>query len=206
MNRNNKFKRLTEAMYSRYGTFLFNPGNIVHIDKKMLNDEEFKKLPKQIKDMVEQMVKEENAGDASLIITNIQNPTLQLDSPVPSTITIAYSRGGGAYDTAVTLPGSLTEYMEAEYDYIERRRLFPPNVLKNAKEKMRNFEKRVVIDVDEMEKEMTSGYVKTNPVGVLYPMHKYDYEEMMNPRFDKKQKDDYSKRKVNTDIFLLSDE
>lgn len=101
------FNSLYESYYSRYTAGCFAPGDVVEFTKGIEKQEAFKTLPPDLQDKLSQMASASLSKDAIICVQNISLSPVVEDSPAPTTITLAYSMGGGRYYDPITIPGSL---------------------------------------------------------------------------------------------------
>lgn len=106
------FKTVYESFYSRYTAALFTKGDVIEFDKAILNDEIFKNMPEDMQLRVKEMVEAQQNGDAIIAIANVGLNPFIADQYEPSSLTLAYSQGGGMYYGQTTVSGSLGKYMK----------------------------------------------------------------------------------------------
>lgn len=110
MYKREPFQKVWEHYMSRYTAAAFCIGDIIQFDEKVFADESFKELPADAAEIAKNMIEEQIKGDAILTVANISLSPLDSDHAIPSTVTIAYSLGGGRYYQPVTIPGTLMRY------------------------------------------------------------------------------------------------
>lgn len=111
----NSFDTIYEALITRATTGCFSAGDVVTFDmKKLQKHNDYKSLTASLKTRLDDMMRTSDSGEAVIVVTDTTLGTLNgTKSPQPSTITIAYSHGGGRWVEPITIPGSLTEFMNA---------------------------------------------------------------------------------------------
>lgn len=153
------FNNLFEHYMSRYTAGCFCVGDTIEFNKKILSDSTFKALQPDLQQKVEEMVNAQIAGDAIIMVANVSIEPLSADNAHPSTITIAYSLGGGRYYDPVTVPGHLLAHMKRIENGVNLTNLIPNKFKINYDEK---FSKRVQpLDVKKAEKEYSQGHVSS---------------------------------------------
>jgi hypothetical protein len=153
------FNNLFEHYMSRYTAGCFCVGDTIEFNKKILSDSTFKALQPDLQQKVEEMVNAQIAGDAIIMVANVSIEPLSADNAHPSTVTIAYSLGGGRYYDPVTVPGHLLAHMKRIENGVNLTNLIPNKFKINYDEK---FSKRVQpLDVKKAEKEYSQGHVSS---------------------------------------------
>lgn len=153
------FKNLWEHYMSRYTAGCFNVGDTIEFDKKILNDECFKALQPDLQQKVRDMVEAQVAGDAIIMVTNVSMESLHDQQAHPSTISIAYSLGGGRWYDEVTVPGHLLAHMKRIDNGVNLVNTIPPNRKINYDER---FSKTAFpADLKTAEKQRTQGHVNS---------------------------------------------
>lgn len=111
----NSFETIYEALITRATTGCFSAGDVVTFDAKDIQKhDDYKKLTNALKSRLDDMMRTSESGEAVIVVTDTTLGTLNgTKAPSPSTITIAYSQGGGRWVEPITIPGSLTEFMNA---------------------------------------------------------------------------------------------
>lgn len=151
------FRNLFEHYMSRYTAGCFCVGDTIEFNKKIFNDECFKKLQPDLQQKVKDMVDVQIAGDAIIMVANVSIEPLSADNAHPSTITIAYSLGGGRYYDPVTIPGCLLAHMKRIENGVNLPDLVPASKKINYDEK---FSKTAQpLDLEKIEKNRTQGHV-----------------------------------------------
>jgi hypothetical protein len=103
------------------------------------------------------MVDAQIAGDAIIMVANVSIEPLDADNAHPSTITIAYSLGGGRYYDPVTIPGHLLAHMKRIDNGVNLPDTVPAKFKVNYDEK---FSKTAQpLDLEKGEKIRTQGHV-----------------------------------------------
>lgn len=151
------FRNLFEHYMSRYTAGCFCVGDTIEFNKKIFSDECFKKLQPDLQQKVNDMAEAQIAGDAIIMVANVSVEPLSADNAHPSTITIAYSLGGGRYYDAVTIPGCLLAHMKRIENGVNLPNLVPASKKINYDEK---FSKTAQpLDLEKMEKSRVQGHV-----------------------------------------------
>lgn len=151
------FKNLFEHYMSRYTAGCFCVGDTIEFNKKIFNDPCFKELQPDLQQKVKDMADAQIAGDAIIMVANVSVEPLASDNAHPSTITIAYSLGGGRYYDPVTVPGHLLAHMKRIENGVNLPDLVPASKKINYDEK---FSKTAFpLDLGKMEKERSKGFV-----------------------------------------------
>lgn len=147
-------KVVFEAYFSRYvaGCFLVN--DVISIAETILKDENFLNLPEDEQTHIKDMMEGQKTGDACIVISDIGVSPMDPDNRYqPSTLTIAYSQGGGLYVNPITLPGSLGKHFTKVEFGVNRTNDIPPNALVNADAKTTSE----ILDPVKMDKEYKAG-------------------------------------------------
>lgn len=112
----NSFDTIYEALITRATTGCFSAGDVVTFDTKSIQKhDDYKKLTKELKTRLDDMMRTSEAGESIIVVTDTTLGVLNgTKAPSPSTISIAYSQGGGRWVEPITIPGSLTEFMQAQ--------------------------------------------------------------------------------------------
>jgi hypothetical protein len=98
-------------------------------------------------------------GDAIVMVANVSIEPLHADNAHPSTITIAYSLGGGRYYDPITIPGHLLAHMKRIDNGVNLPDTVPAKFKINYDEK---FSKTAQpLDLEEIEKKRTQGHVSS---------------------------------------------
>lgn len=157
MHKRESFKTVFEHYMSRYSAGCFTVGDTIEFNKKILSDPCFKGLQPDLQQKVVDMVEAQIAGDAIIMVANVSLEPLHNEQAHPSTITIAYSLGGGRYYDPVTVPGHLLAHMKRIENGVNLTNLIPDKFKINYDEK---FSKRVQpLDLKKAEKEYSQGHV-----------------------------------------------
>jgi hypothetical protein len=153
------FKNLFEHYMSRYTAGCFCVGDTIEFDKKILNDPCFKQLQPEMASKVKDMVEAQIAGDAIIMVANVSLEPLHDEQAHPSTITIAYSLGGGRYYDPVTVPGHLLAHMKRIENGVNLPNTVPAKFKVNYDEK---FSKTAQpLDLEKVEKNRSQGHVSS---------------------------------------------
>ena len=151
------FRNLFEHYMSRYTAGCFCVGDTIEFDKKVFSDECFKKLQPDLKQKFEDMAKAQIDGDAIIMVANVSIEPLDADNSHPSTITIAYSLGGGRYYDPITIPGHLLAHMKRIDNGANLPDLVPASKKINYDEKFSKTAQE--LDLKKGEKLRTQGHV-----------------------------------------------
>ena len=171
------FDKVYEALITRYTAGCFSAGDVVKFDIKAIQKSDaYKGLTKSLKSRLDDMMRTSDAGESVVVVTDV---ALGHDNPkahTPTTMTIAYSQGGGRWVEPITVPGALAEFMDA----------IEPGV--NLVDKIPSVSKITYpaetqaheIDLKELEKNRTKGYASSTIHGesVERPNTSMDSEEM----------------------------
>ena len=157
MHKRESFKTVFEHYMSRYTAGCFATGDTIEFNKKILSDPCFKSLQPDLQQKVADMVEAQTAGDAIIMVANVSIEPLQADNVHPSTITIAYSLGGGRYYDPVTVPGHLLAHMKRIENGVNLTNLVPDKFKINYDEKFSKTAQPV--DLEKIEKSRTQGHV-----------------------------------------------
>lgn len=144
------FKTVYESYFSRYTAALFTKGDVVTFDKKILSDDAFLAMPEEMQMRVKDMVEAQLAGDAIIAIANVGLAAPATDQYEASSLTLAYSQGGGMYYGQTTVSGSLGKYMKV-ISGVET--LIPKNAIKPA-----TASNRTEVDIDSVRQAFRAGY------------------------------------------------
>lgn len=146
------FNTVYESYFSRYTSAMFSKHDVVEIDSKIFNDEIFKNMPEEAQMHLKDMIEAQQSGDALIAISNISlNPFIS-DNYEASTLTLAYSRGGGMYYGDIAVSGSLGKYMKV-VGGIDA--LIPKNAIRQE-----NRIEKEPVDMASLEKNFKSGFSK----------------------------------------------
>jgi hypothetical protein len=151
------FRNLFEHYMSRYTAGCFCVGDTIEFNKKIFSDECFKKLQPDLQQKVKDMAEAQIAGDAIIMVANVSIEPLSADNAHPSTITIAYSLGGGRYYDAVTIPGCLLAHMKRIENGVNLPDTVPASKKINYDEKFSKTAQE--LDLKKGEKLRTQGHV-----------------------------------------------
>lgn len=153
------FTKVFEHYMSRYTAGCFCVGDTIEFNKKILSDSCFKELQPDLQQKVRDMVESQIAGDSIIMVANVSMEPLAADNAHPSTITIAYSLGGGRYYDPITVPGHLLAHMKRIENGVNLPDLIPANKKINYDEKFEKTAKEV--DLKKIEKNRTQGHVNS---------------------------------------------
>ena len=167
----NSFNTIYEALMTRATTGCFSAGDVVVFDiAKVQKHEDYLKLTDVLKTRLDDMMRTSDNGESVIVVTDTTLGALNgTKAPTPSTITIAYSHGGGRWVEPITIPGSLTTHMN----------VIEPGV--NVVDKIPAVSKIVYpmetkaeeVDVKELEKNRTNGYANSALHGESYKRDEY---------------------------------
>ena len=151
------FNNLWEHYMSRYTAGCFNTGDTVEFNKKIFSDEAFKNLQPDLQLKLKDMVDAQISGDAIIMVTNVTMQPLQDQQAHPSTISLAYSLGGGRWYDEIAIPGHLLAHMKRIENGVNLPNLIPADKKINYDEK---FSKTAQpLDLKKGEKLRTQGHV-----------------------------------------------
>ena len=162
----NSFETIYVALITRATTGCFSAGDVVTFDAKSIQKhDDYKKLTNALKSRLDDMMRTSENGESVIVVTDTTLGTLNgTKAPSPSTMTIAYSQGGGRWVEPITIPGSLTEFMTAVepgvnlVDKIPATSKITYPVETQAQE----------IDLKELEKHRTKGHASSTLHGESY--------------------------------------
>lgn len=146
------FDTVYESFYSRYTSGLFTKGDVIEFDKAILNDPIFKAMPEEMQTRVKEMVDADAAGDAIIAIANVCLSPLMADNPEASSLTLAYSQGGGLYYGQTTVSGSLGQYLKIKSGVDA---IVPKNAVRQRKDTA-----RALVDMDSVKQAFKTGYAR----------------------------------------------
>lgn len=157
MYKTEPFKNLWEHYMSLYTAGCFNVGDTIEFNKKIFSDEVFNGLQPDVAQKLKDMVEAQMSGNAIIMVSNVSMQPLQDQQAHPSTISIAYSLGGGRWYDEIAIPGHLLAYMKR----IENGANLPNTI---PADKVINYDERFpkaaqVLDVKKIEKKRNQGYV-----------------------------------------------
>lgn len=162
----NSFETIYEALITRATTGCFSAGDVVTFDSKGIQKhKDYQSLTKELKSRLDDMMRTSESGEAVIVVTDTTLGALNgTKAPSPSTITIAYSQGGGRWVEPITIPGSLTEFMnaqEAGVNLVDKI----PSVAKIEYPATTEAEE---IDLKKLEKNRTKGHASSTVHGESY--------------------------------------
>lgn len=114
MLKNSKVTELFESLMTRYRIGSFLVGDQVKILDSIKKSEEYAALPTADKEIIDNFIEQEAAGDILLKMVSLNVPPFRGGTPVsqPETFEIGIECGGGRYINVVSLPGPLIKYIE----------------------------------------------------------------------------------------------
>lgn len=162
----NSFDTIYEALITRATTGCFSAGDVVTFDmKKLQKHDDYESLTAALKTRLDDMMRTSDSGEAVIVVTDTTLGTLNgTKSPKPSTITIAYSQGGGRWVEPITIPGSLTEFMNAVEPGVNLADKIPAVSKITYPVETQAHE----IDLKELEKNRTKGHASSTVHGESY--------------------------------------
>lgn len=162
----NSFETIYEALITRATTGCFSAGDVVTFDSKGIqNHKDYQSLTKELKSRLDNMMRTSENGEAVIVVTDTTLGTLNgTKAPTPSTITLAYSQGGGRWVEPITIAGSLTEFMNA----IESGVNLVDKIPSVAKIEYPATTEAEEIDLKELEKNRTKGHASSTVHGESY--------------------------------------
>lgn len=108
------FEKIYEALITRYTAGCFSAGDVVKFDTKAIQKSDaYKGLTKSLKTRLDDMMRTSDAGETVIVVTDVTLGHDNPKSPAPTTMTVAYSHGGGRWVEPITIPGALAEFMDA---------------------------------------------------------------------------------------------
>lgn len=175
------FEKVYEALITRYTAGCFSAGDVVKFDTKAIQKSDaYKGLTKSLKSRLDDMMRTSDAGETVIVITDV---ALGHDNPkahTPTTMTIAYSQGGGRWVEPITIPGSLAEFMDAIEPGVNLVDKIPA-VSKITYPVSTEAEE---IDLKELEKNRTKGHASSTLHGESYSPDLNDTEIDIGVYFD----------------------
>ena len=162
----NSFDKIYEAVITRATTGCFSAGDVVTFDsKKLKKHEEYEKLTGELKSRLDNMMMSSEKGDAVIVVTDTTLGALNgTKAPTPSTITLAYSHGGGRWIEPITISGALTQFMTAIESGINLVDKIPSvNKIVYPSET-----KAVEVNLKDLEKNRTKGHASSTLHGESY--------------------------------------
>lgn len=152
------FNKVYESYYSRYTAGCFCQGDVIKFTNKsdIFNSEPFKNLQPDLQDAFREMVESQVAGDSIIVVTEVCLNPLYASNYEPSTMTIAYSQGGGRVFNPITIPGTLAKFIALVKDDVNLPNRVPQSAIVNYQEKYNKVRKPV--DLKKLEKEKNRGY------------------------------------------------
>lgn len=157
MHKRESFTTVFEHYMSRYSAGCFTVGDTIEFNKKIFSDECFKSLQPDLQQKVADMVEAQIAGDAIIMVANVSLEPLHDEQAHPSTLTIAYSLGGGRYYDPVTVPGHLLAHMKRIENGVNLTNLIPNKFKINYDEKFSKVAQP--LDLEKSEKLRSQGHV-----------------------------------------------
>ena len=162
----NSFETIYEALITRATTGCFSAGDVVTFDSKGIQKhKDYQSLTKELKSRLDDMMRTSESGEAVIVVTDTTLGVLNgTKAPSPSTITIAYSQGGGRWVEPITIPGSLTEFMNAQEAGVNLVDKIPSVSKVEYPVETQAHE----IDLKELEKNRTKGHASSTVHGESY--------------------------------------
>lgn len=159
----NSFDTIYEALITRATTGCFSAGDVVTFDaKKLSKHAEYEKLTDALKSRLDDMMRKSESGEAVIVVTDTTLGVLNgTKAPSPSTITLAYSHGGGRWVEPITIPGSLTQFMKSIEPGVNVVDKIPAVVKVEHPVKTEPEE----VDLKELEKNRTKGHASSTRHG-----------------------------------------
>ena len=157
------FEKVYEALITRYTAGCFSAGDVVKFDTKAIQKHDaYKALTKAIKTRLDDMMRTSESGEAVIVVTDTTLGVLNgTKAPSPSSITLAYSHGGGRWVEPITIPGSLTQFMKS----IEPGVNVVDKVPAVAKIEHPVKTEPEEVDLEELEKNRTKGHASSTRHG-----------------------------------------
>lgn len=157
---NETFNKVYEAIYSHYTAGCFYPGNVVSFDIKAVQaTDAYKGLAKNIKARLDAMMESQQQGESVIVVAAVDvNPFLNKNYE-PSTLTLAYSQGGGRWIEPLSLPGSIGEGIHVVESGVNLNNLIPNSCRINHDEFNSGGPKEV--DLKDLEKNRFNTTVKS---------------------------------------------
>ena len=145
------FDKVYEAYFSRYTAGCFYPGDVVTFDiDRIKSTESYKTLPVNLKIRLDAMMDSQQAGESVIVVAAVDvNPFLTKDY-APSTLTLAYSHGGGRWVEPISLPGSIGEGISIVEQGTNLNNLIPNSCRVNHDENNKGPEE---VDLEKLEKD-----------------------------------------------------
>ena len=153
------FDKVYEAYYSKYTAGCFYPGEVVAFDIKAVEaTEAYKTLSKDAKVRLDAMMKSQQAGESVIVVAAVDVNPLLHKNYAPSTLTLAYSQGGGRWIEPLSLPGSIGEGIYVVEKGVNLNNLIP-NACRINHDEFNTGPKEV--DLEELEKNRFNTTVKS---------------------------------------------
>lgn len=155
--KNETFEKVWEHFMSRYGAGCFCVGDTLEFERKIFQDDCYKALQPELQMKLKDMVDSQLAGDSIIMVADVAVNPLEQNVAKPSTITIAYSLGGGRYYDPITIPGCLSSCFKRIDNGANATNMVPPKYKVNYDER---FSKTPIeLDLKALEKKRTQGHV-----------------------------------------------
>lgn len=157
------FDKVYEAFMTRATCGCFVAGDVVTFDmKKIQNHPDYKSLTSAMKTRLDNMMRTSADGENVIVVTDVILGNCSPKSYQPSNITIAYSQGGNRVVEPITIPGSLTEFMNAEEQGVNLANKIP------AKARVEHpvSTEAEEVDLKELEKNRTKGHASSTVHGL----------------------------------------
>lgn len=151
------FDKVYEAYFSRYTAGCFYPGDVVTFDiDRIKGTDSYKSLPVNLKTRLDAMMDSQQAGESIIVVAAVDvNPLLTKDY-APSTLTLAYSHGGGRWVEPISLPGSIGEGITIVEQGTNLNNLIPNNCRINHDSFNKGPEE---VDLEKLEKDRFKGTI-----------------------------------------------
>lgn len=153
------FDTIFEAFWNRATTGCFTAGDVVTFDSsKIKKHPDYESLTASMKTRLDNMMETSEKGETVIVVTDVTLGGLNgSKAPMPSNLTIAYSQGGGRWIEPLTIPGSLTEFMnpvEAGVNLVDK-------IPASSKIEYPATTEAEEVDLKELEKNRTKGNIKS---------------------------------------------
>ena len=157
------FDTIFEAFWNRATTGCFTAGDVVTFDSgKIKKHPDYESLTDAMKTRLDNMMETSEKGETVIVVTDVALGGLNgSKAPMPSNLTIAYSQGGGRWIEPLTIPGSLTEFMNA----VEAGANLVDKIPASSKIEYPASTEAEEIDLKELEKNRTKGHASSTVHG-----------------------------------------
>lgn len=164
------FNKVYEAFWNRATAGGFNAGDVVKFDMKNIQKHpDYETLTELIKTRLDNMMRTSESGESVIVVTDVILGCCSPKAYEPSSLTIAYSHGGGRWVEPLTIPGSLGEFMKAEESVVNLVDKIP-SVVKIEHPVSTKAEE---IDLKELENMRTKGHASSTLHGESVEIDKY---------------------------------